>query len=130
MGIVDFVLKRPITVAVGVFLLVLFGLIGLGAIPVQLVPDVDQPIVTISTPWAGRTPQEVVEEVTKEQEEQLGTHAVTQPTRSLQRESFFAAIRPGQGRQTLRSTGREDSGSWDESALTRGAFPRTSAPAS
>ena len=47
MGLVGFVLRRPVTVAVGVVLLVLFGLIGLGAIPVQLVPDVDQPIITV-----------------------------------------------------------------------------------
>ena len=86
MGLIDFVLKRPVTVTVGVLLLVLFGLIGLGAIPVQLVPDVDQPIITVTTPWPGRTPQEVVEDVTKEQEEQLKNVTNLKRMKSVSRE--------------------------------------------
>ncbi len=71
MDIVRYSISKPVTVAVGVILVVMFGLIGLTAIPVQLTPTVDRPIITVSTQWPGRSPQEVVDEITKKQEEQL-----------------------------------------------------------
>jgi len=69
--IVRFAISKPVSVTVGVILVVMFGLIGLGAIPIQLTPTVDRPVITIETYWAGRSPQEVVDEITKEQEERL-----------------------------------------------------------
>ncbi|TVQ31916.1 MAG: efflux RND transporter permease subunit [Phycisphaeraceae bacterium] len=71
MDIVRFVIKKPVTVAVGVILLVMFGLIGLGAIPIQLAPNVDRPIITVTTNWPGRSPEEIVDQITKEQEKLL-----------------------------------------------------------
>ncbi len=70
----DFVrlsISRPITVAVGVILVVMFGLIGFSAVPVQLAPNVDEPKITVSTIWPGRSPEEIVDEIIKKQEEQL-----------------------------------------------------------
>lgn len=71
MDIVKYSISKPVTVAVGVILVVMFGLIGLTAIPVQLTPTVDRPVITVGTNWPGRSPQEVVDEITKKQEEQL-----------------------------------------------------------
>lgn len=71
MDIIRFAISRPVTVAVGVILVVMFGLIGLGAIPIQLTPTVDRPIITVTTNWPGRSPQEVMDEITKEQEERF-----------------------------------------------------------
>lgn len=71
MDIIKFAINKPVTVAVGVILLVMFGLIGLTSIPVQLTPTVDRPVVTVTTTWLGRSPQEVVDEITKPQEEEL-----------------------------------------------------------
>jgi len=71
--IVRFSINKPVTVTVGVILVVMFGLIGLGAIPIQLVPTVDRPIIEVQTSWPGRSPEEIVEEITKKQEEQLKT---------------------------------------------------------
>ncbi|MFG0326281.1 MAG: efflux RND transporter permease subunit [Phycisphaerales bacterium JB037] len=64
-------ISRPVSVSVGVLLVVMFGVLGLREIPVQLTPTVDRPVVTVTTNWAGRSPQEIVDEITKEQEEQL-----------------------------------------------------------
>jgi HAE1 family hydrophobic/amphiphilic exporter-1 len=69
--IVKLSIAKPVSVAVGVILVVMFGLIGLTAIPIQLTPTVDRPVVTVTTAWPGRSPQEVVDEITKNQEEQL-----------------------------------------------------------
>lgn len=68
---VRFSILKPVTVAVGVILIVMFGMIGLSAIPIQLSPNVDRPIITVTTSWPGRSPQEIVDRITKEQEEQL-----------------------------------------------------------
>lgn len=71
MDIVRLAISKPVGVTVGVILLVMFGLIGLTAIPIQLTPTVDRPVITVSTFWPGRSPQEVVDEIVKKQEEEL-----------------------------------------------------------
>ncbi len=71
MDIVRWCISRPVTVAVGVFLVLMFGVIGAREIPIQLTPTISQPTITVSTVWPGRSPEEVVDEITKEQEERL-----------------------------------------------------------
>lgn len=64
-------INKPVSVAVGVILVVMFGLIGLGAIPIQLTPTVDRPNIEVTTRWPGRSPQEIVDNITREQEKRL-----------------------------------------------------------
>lgn len=71
MDIVQYSLKKPVTVAVGVILVVTFGLIGLKSLPVQLTPDVEIPQITVQTTWGGATPFEIEKEVIEKQEEVL-----------------------------------------------------------
>ncbi|MEM6394667.1 MAG: efflux RND transporter permease subunit, partial [Planctomycetota bacterium] len=68
---VRFALENPVKVAVGVILLILMGLIALGAIPVQLTPDVDPTIVTVTTNWEGKSPEEIEKDIVEEQEDVL-----------------------------------------------------------
>ena len=71
MKFVDASIKRPVSVVVGVLFIALFGLISLYRIPVQLTPDVDRPIINVSTVWPGASPEEVEQEIVQRQEEQL-----------------------------------------------------------
>jgi len=71
MDIVRWCISRPVTVTVGVFLVLMFGIIGAREIPIQLTPTVSKPTITVTTIWAGRSPDEIVDEITKEQEEKL-----------------------------------------------------------
>ena len=71
MNLVRLCLHRPVGVSVGVLLVVLFGLLALFAIPVQLTPNVDTPIVNIRTRWSGANPQEIEQEIIDRQEEML-----------------------------------------------------------
>lgn len=64
----------------------MFGLIGVRSIPIQLTPTVDRPFVTVTTVWPGRSPQEVVDEITKEQEEQLKNVSNLKSMRSVSSE--------------------------------------------
>ncbi|MGH9859688.1 MAG: efflux RND transporter permease subunit, partial [Candidatus Acidiferrales bacterium] len=71
MKLIESSIRYPVTTSVGVILLVLFGAIALFRIPIQLVPNVEEPIVTVTTVWPGASPQEVEREIIDEQEEQL-----------------------------------------------------------
>ena len=59
MDIVKFSIQKPVTVVVGVILVVIFGLIGLLSMPYQLSPDVSEPEITVTTRWTGATPYEI-----------------------------------------------------------------------
>ena len=71
MTIVSNAIRYPVTTAVGVILLTLFGGIALFRIPVQLTPTVEEPEVTVSTTWPGASPYEMERDIIDEQEEQL-----------------------------------------------------------
>ena len=86
MDFVRLAIQRPVGVVVAVVLVVMFGLVGVRAIPIQLTPTVDRPIITVTTNWPGRSPQEVVDEITKEQEEQLKNVSNLKSMRSLSSE--------------------------------------------
>jgi HAE1 family hydrophobic/amphiphilic exporter-1 len=64
-------IERPIAVVAAVLMVVMFGLVALQAIPVQLAPDVRQPVITVETLWPGAAPAEVEREVVTRQEEVL-----------------------------------------------------------
>lgn len=71
MDIIRLSISKPVGVTVGVILVIMFGLIGLGRIPKQLTPTVDRPMITVATQWPGRSPQEIIDEITRPQEEEL-----------------------------------------------------------
>ena len=71
MNVIKNAIRFPVTTTVGVIFVVLFGVLALARIPVQLTPDVEEPVVTVSTFWPGASPQEVERDIVDEQEEQL-----------------------------------------------------------
>ena len=73
MDIIRFAIENPTKITVGVILIALFGLLAVVAIPVQLTPDVDRPLIRVTTLWPGRSPEEVERSILQEQEEQLKT---------------------------------------------------------
>lgn len=71
MRFVETSIRQPVSVTVGVLLIVLFGLLSVFRIPIQLTPTVDRPRITVETTWRGASPQEVENEIVDEQEDQL-----------------------------------------------------------
>ncbi len=71
MKLIEFCVRYPVTVWVGIVLAVLFGAIALAGLPVQMVPTVDVPEITVETEYAGASPLEVEREITQRQEEKL-----------------------------------------------------------
>jgi HAE1 family hydrophobic/amphiphilic exporter-1 len=70
-NIVHASIRSPVTTAVLVIVVSLFGAIALFQLPIQLTPNVETPVITVETWWAGRSPQEIEREIVEEQEEQL-----------------------------------------------------------
>jgi len=68
---VRFSIEKPVSVIVGIILVVLFGWIGLTSLPYQLSPTVIEPEITVTTTWPGATPYEIEREIIEEQEKVL-----------------------------------------------------------
>jgi len=68
----DFSIKRPVAATVMILTLVLFGVIGLQRLGISLFPDVDFPMVTVTTTWQNARPEEVDNEITDELEDAIG----------------------------------------------------------
>ena len=73
MDIIRFSIDNPVKVSVGVILVLLFGLISFTIIPVQLTPNVDQPVITVQTLWPDTGPNEIDRDVIYQQTKQLKT---------------------------------------------------------
>ncbi|MEM9460476.1 MAG: efflux RND transporter permease subunit [Myxococcota bacterium] len=63
--------QRPVTVFVGVVLVVMFGALSVVGLPIQLTPDISVPTMTITTAWPGASPREIEAEIIEEQEDAL-----------------------------------------------------------
>ncbi|MBN2464348.1 efflux RND transporter permease subunit [candidate division WOR-3 bacterium] len=73
MKLTDSSIRRPVTTAMIVLALVLFGIIGVTRMQVDFYPDVTFPMVVVATVYPGAGPLEVESEVTDPMEEGLGT---------------------------------------------------------
>jgi multidrug efflux pump subunit AcrB len=65
-------IERPVILTVAVLILTLFGILAIFNVPVQMIPDLDARVVTVSTQWPGASPQDVEKEILVEQEKYLG----------------------------------------------------------
>ncbi len=71
MNLIRVAIDRPIAVVSAVLMVVMFGLVALQTIPIQLAPDVNRPVITITTFWPSAAPSEVEREIINRQEEQF-----------------------------------------------------------
>ena len=71
MNLIKGSIERPIAVIAVVLMVVMFGYVALQSIPIQLAPDVNRPVIQVSTNWPGAAPAEVEREIVNRQEEVL-----------------------------------------------------------
>ena len=64
-------IERPIAVIAAILMVIMFGFVALETIPIQLTPDVNRPVITVTTQWPGAAPAEVEREVVNRQEKEL-----------------------------------------------------------
>jgi HAE1 family hydrophobic/amphiphilic exporter-1 len=72
MKIVELSLRRRVTVSMAAVALVLFGVVAFGRLPINLLPDLSYPSLTVETKLAGAAPSEVEALVTRPIEEVVG----------------------------------------------------------
>ncbi|RMF03010.1 MAG: efflux RND transporter permease subunit, partial [Alphaproteobacteria bacterium] len=71
MNLIRGAIERPIAVVSIVLMVVMFGVVALQTIPIQLAPDVNRPVITVSTIWFGAAPAEIEREIVIRQEDVL-----------------------------------------------------------
>jgi len=71
MKLTSHALKSPASVAVGIAMILLVGIMSLVKLPVQLFPDIERPRIAIQTQWRAASPKEVESELIEPQERVL-----------------------------------------------------------
>ncbi len=72
MSLVEFSLRRRVTISMAAVALVLFGLVAFGRLSINLLPDLSYPSITVETKLAGAAPAEVEALVSRPIEEVVG----------------------------------------------------------
>ena len=71
MDLIKISIKRPTAVIAIGLMFVVFGFVAVKNIPIQMAPDVDRPILQITSWWPGTSPLEVEREVSNRIEENV-----------------------------------------------------------
>ena len=71
MNLIRLSIDRPMAIVAMVLMIVLFGYVALQRIPIQMAPDVRQPVIIVTTNWRGAAPAEVEREIIIPQEDEL-----------------------------------------------------------
>lgn len=72
MRIVEFSIRRPVTVVVLFIAIVVFGWVGFGRLAVDLLPDITYPSLTVRTDYEGAAPGEIENLITRPIEDAVG----------------------------------------------------------
>jgi HAE1 family hydrophobic/amphiphilic exporter-1 len=83
----DIALRRPITTVMVFLALTLIGLIATRLLPLEQFPDITFPGMQVTIPYAGSTPEEIEELITRPVEEALSTLSGIKELRSTSREN-------------------------------------------
>jgi len=87
-------IKRPIMISMGLVVFLLFGTLGFLTLPLNMMPDVTIPFVTVQTVYPGAGPQEMETLVTKKIEDAVSTISKIDFIRSFSMEGVsFVMIR-------------------------------------
>ena len=80
-----FAASRPVAITMLVAAAVVFGFVGLSRLPVNLLPEITHPVVTIRTEYPGTSPQDVEERVSERIQEQVSVTSGVQRVVSVSR---------------------------------------------
>jgi HAE1 family hydrophobic/amphiphilic exporter-1 len=85
MKLVGLSIRRPVTVAMACVAVIVFGVVSFGRLPLDLLPDLSFPTITVQTEYSGVAPQEIETLISRPVEEALavvqGVQEVTSRSR-------------------------------------------------
>lgn len=90
MALPDVSIRRPVFASMMSLAIILFGLIGLSRLPLREYPDIDPPVVSVTTVLLGASPEVIETEVTEVLEEELNTIDGIKLMTSISREQVSA----------------------------------------
>ncbi|MHB2153556.1 efflux RND transporter permease subunit [Calditrichota bacterium GD2] len=73
MFLADISIKRPVMVTMGLLVFILFGALAYFGLTLDLMPQVDIPVITVQTVYPGAGPKEIENQVSKKIEDAVGT---------------------------------------------------------
>ncbi len=71
-ALIDFLLRQPITIAVGTMLAVFTGILAITRVPVRMTPEVSSVVIAVTTNWENASSEEIESDIVEEQEKVLG----------------------------------------------------------
>ncbi len=92
MKIVTFSIHRPVTITMFMVAAVVFGFVAFGRLPINLLPDISYPTLTIRTEYPGAAPGEVENLISKPIEEAVGVVSGVVRTSSISRPGLSDVI--------------------------------------
>ncbi|MXX04692.1 MAG: efflux RND transporter permease subunit, partial [Gemmatimonadetes bacterium] len=72
MNIVDFAIRKPVTITMLVLAALIFGYVSFQRLAVNLLPDISYPSLTVRTEYEGAAPQEIENLISRRIEEDVG----------------------------------------------------------
>ena len=88
MGLTKQVLRRPVTTLLVVLCLIVFGLSSITSSKLELIPEMEMPMLIISAVYPGADPDNVEELVVKLIEDEVGTLSGVDSIMSMSSENF------------------------------------------
>ncbi|MGG1660397.1 efflux RND transporter permease subunit [Brevibacillus sp. NRS-1366] len=92
MHISERAIRRPVTVMMGVLIVIILGIMSLSRIPIDLYPKIEIPTIAIITSYSGVGPEEIENLVTKPVEQAVATVAGIKSVSSTSREGSSMVI--------------------------------------
>ena len=68
-----FVVRRPVAITMFMVAIAVFGLVSLGHLPVDLLPEISYPTLTVRTTYEGAAPEDVEQRISERIQEALST---------------------------------------------------------
>lgn len=84
--------KKPITVLMGILIIIVLGVFSVTRLPLKLFPDINLPFVVTITTYEGASPEEVETEISRKIESAVATIGNFEEVRSMSNQHFGISI--------------------------------------
>lgn len=92
MGITKYVLRRPVTTVLAILCLLVFGITSITSSKLELIPEMNMPMMLVSAVYPGASPDDINELVTKPIEDQVGILNGIKSTTSMSNENVSIVL--------------------------------------
>jgi HAE1 family hydrophobic/amphiphilic exporter-1 len=81
-------IEKPVMVTMGILVFIVFGILGFIGMPLNMMPDIKLPFVTVQTIYPGAGPREIENQITKKIEDAIATVSEIDYIESYSMDSF------------------------------------------